>query len=188
MENFKVGDYVKIITLGRYVHMCNPSNKGSILFHDKKLNQVYFAPSMCKYCGRKAKITDADVQYDTYHLDIDGGFYKWTSGMFEKVSDEQNAGTSFAINKGETHSKLTRQLNEEKYKIKNILSNIASIKYDLTFNTVLRPNMADVERRMELDSELENYRKMFNEKQEKIRLIKKKIKVLNRTKNSNNIE
>lgn len=182
MEKLNIGDYVKIITLGRYVYMCNPSNKGSILFHDKKLNQVYFSPSMCKYCGRKAKITDADYNYGTYHLDIDDGVYKWVSEMFEKVVNEQNDGTSFVINKGDTHSKLTRQLNEEKYKIKNILSNIASIKYDLTFNTVLKPNVADVERRMELDSELENYRKMFNEKQEKIRLIKKKIKVLNRTK------
>ena len=181
METFKKGDTVKIITLGRYVNLCNPRNEGTIEFYDNRMNRVYFEPFMVKYCGHKTKIIAVDEFYGRYFLDIDGGNNAWVYGMFEKIENKPNIGMNFDINDGDTHSRLARQLTEEKYKIKNILSNIASIKYDLTYNTALRPNMADINRRMELDAELENYRKMFNDKQLKISLLKKKIKQLNRT-------
>lgn len=174
MEAFKRGDTVRVMTLGKYVNKCTSENKGTIVFHDDKQNPVYFEPSMVKYCGREAKIMRIDPFYGGYYLDIDECHNKWVPGMF--------MGTPSVIKKGDTHSKLARQLNEEIYKMKNILASIASIKYELTYNTGFRASDADVERRIELERELETYRKMFNEKQLKMKELKKKIKIVNKIK------
>lgn len=177
METFKRGDTVRVMTVGRYIHRCNSDNKGTIVFHDDKQNPVYFDSTMVQYCGREAKIKRIDQFYGAYYLDIDDCHNKWVPGMF--------TGISSAISRGDTHSKLARQLNEEIYKMKNILASIASIKYELTYNTGIRASDADVERRIELEKELASYRKMFNEKQAVMKDIKKKIKIANKLKQVN---
>lgn len=66
----KVGDKIKIHSLDWY-----NENK------DETDCVESFVPSMTRYCGKEAVITE--IVYGTYLLDVDGGQWYWTDDMFE---------------------------------------------------------------------------------------------------------
>lgn len=86
MNKYRVGDKVLIKDLEWYHEHKNTD--GTITVEDDENFINSFVSGMTQYCGKEAIISMVDPEWDCYRLDIDNGFWQWSSFMFDEEGME----------------------------------------------------------------------------------------------------